>query len=255
MNHPRIIPRVSLHRPGFDVLTLLCAVLIVIQVMVEVSGGVMAHISGGLYETFGLSRPGISSGRVWQLFTHPFLHGSWMHLLLNGLMIFLMGGRVFHILGGRAFAKIFFGGVLAGGLLHVLLQPRFPLGEDGSMIADAPLVGASAGAIALLLALIILSPDSRMWPFMISGRNLGRGLLVATVILFVLTPGLNIPVLSAVGLWLTEKAGLEALFDISHICHFGGGLVGMVYARRLLHSPVSLEQLRRARKRREGIAA
>lgn len=251
MNRSSLLPRVSLHRPGLDAVTIVCVTLIAVQVVIEISGGVDLNIAGGLYEVFGLNRPGVLAGRVWQFATYPFLHGGWMHLLFNWLIIYLMGGRVSHILGGRAFAKIFFGGVIVGGLLHVVLQPKYPLGEGGPMIAYAPLVGASAGALALLLALTSLSPDSRMWPIMVSGKNLGRGLLVATLILFAFTPGLGIPILSDAGSWLAQSAGLASLFSVSHLCHFGGGLFGMIYVRRLLRSPVTLEELRRARERRE----
>lgn len=159
-----------------------------------------------------------------------------------------------HILGARAFAKIFFVGVLVGGMLHLLFYPRYPVGEDFSA-AYIPLVGASGGLMALLMVITSLSPDSRMWPIMVSGRNLGRGLLLSTLILFLLTPGLKIPILSGMGKWLVQAGDLGVIFQISHICHFGGGVVGILYARRLLRSPVSLEDLRRARKRREGVAA
>ena len=38
----------------------------------------------------------------------------------------MIGGRVYHILGGRGFVKIFFGGVLAGSVLHLLFHPQVP---------------------------------------------------------------------------------------------------------------------------------
>ncbi|MFP6864663.1 MAG: rhomboid family intramembrane serine protease [Roseibacillus sp.] len=257
MSRPSLLPRVRLHRPGLDVLTALCVVFILVQVVVTSLGGVAKVGESGFYEIVGLRRPGLLDGQVWQLVTHPFVHAGWLHLMFNWLIVFLIGGRVHQILGGRACLKIFFGGVLAGSLLHLLFHPKFPLGElgpSGELAAWPPLVGASAGAMALLLALTSLSPDSRMWPLMVSGKNLGRGLLAASLILFALTPGLNLPVLSFIGSWLVKHAGSEALFQIGHIYHFGGGLVGMLYVRRLLRSPVSLQKLQRARERREGVA-
>ena len=104
--------------------------------------------------------------------------------------------------------------------------------------------------MALLMALVSLSPDSRMWPLMVSGKNLGRGLMFSTLILFLLTPGLKIPILQAVGEWLAFSGGMAPLFQASHICHLGGGMIGMFCAHRLLR-PVSLKDLQRDRKRRE----
>lgn len=244
-----LFPRVRLHKPGLDALTIVCAALVVSQLLVTAFGGVERLLDLGLYELLGLSRGGILDGMVWQVVTHPFLHGSWVHLLLNAMVIYMIGGGVLHILGGRAFLKIFVGGVLAGSALHLVLHPAVP---SEFAVRDAPLVGASAGAMALLLTLTGLSPDSRMWPLPVSGRNLGRGLLLATLLLYFLTPGLGLPVLSAIGVWLERHIeSLETLFQIGHIYHFGGGLVGLIYSRRLLRRPVTLEELQRARERRE----
>ena len=249
MRRPSFLPRVSLHRPGSDVLTLLSLVLLVVHAVVVIRGGATALVAGGFYESVGLSRPGVLAGKGWQFLTYLFFHGSWPHVLLNCMVIYLIGGRVLHILGARAFTRIFFGGALGGGLLHVLLSPVYPLGE-GVTPLHPPLVGASGGMMALLMALVSLSPDSRMWPLMVSGKNLGRGLMFATLILFLLTPGLKIPVLGAVGEWLAFSSGMAPLFKASHICHLGGGVIGMLYAHRLLR-PVSLKDLQRDRKRRE----
>ncbi len=235
-------------------LSVLCVVLVAGHLAVVGFGGVASLYDRGLYDALGLSRPGILGGRVWQVVTHPFLHGTWVHLILNCSVIYLTGGRVLHILGGRSFLRIFFGGVLVGTVLHLLLHPSLPIGIEGER-PNGPLIGASAGAMALLLALTSLSPDSRMWPLPLSGKNLGRGLLLATLILFAITPGLGVPVLSSIGTWLVQKAGLSSLFGIGHIYHFGGGLVGWLYARRLLRSPVSLGDLQRSRARREGVTA
>ena len=253
MRRPNFLPGTSLHRPRLDVLTLLSLLLVAVHAVVAWQGGARVLVEKGFYDVVGLSKPGLLAGKVWHLLTYSLFHGYWMHLLLNLAVIYAVGGRVMRILGGRAFARIYLAGVLAGALLHVLLFPAYPLGE-GHTPAQMPLVGASGGMMALLLALTSLSPDSRMWPLMVSGKNLGRGLMLSTLILFLLSPGLGIPVLGALGGLLRDEAGMGALFQVSHMCHFGGGLVGMIFARRLLCSPVSLEDLRRDRERREGLA-
>ncbi len=253
MRRPNFLPGISLHRPGLDALTLLTVSLVAVHVFVISQGGPRVLIEERFYEMVGLSKPGLLAGKGWQLLTYAFFHGYWMHLLLNLIVIYMVGGRVVRILGARSFCRIYLWGVLAGGLLHVVFFPTFPLGP-GFTPANLPLVGASGGMMALLLVLTSISPDSRMWPLMVSGKNLGRGLMLSSLILFLLSPGLNIPVLGALGELMRDEAGMGALFQVSHMCHFGGGMAGILFARRLLDSPVSLEDLRRDRERREGLS-
>lgn len=227
-----------------------------VQVVVVCLGGF--PVIPWLFEWLGLSREGILHGRVWQLVTHAFLHGNWLHFIPNFLVIYMIGGRVLHIIGGRGFMVVFGGGVLLASALHLLFQPSNPMG--GEQIVHSPLVGASGGAMALLIVLTSLSPASKMWPLPVSGKNLGRGLLLASLLLFLITPGLGIPGLSGIGRWLmslggVEKNGVAPLFQIGHIYHFGGGLMGLLYGRWLLRRPITLAELQRKRAKREGLAA
>ena len=251
MKRPFLPLRLSVHQPGADWLTFLTALLVITHLVTEALGGPETIDATGFYSLFGLSRPGILGGQVWQLLTYSFLHGSLLHLIINVVVIYAIGGRVTRILGSWRTGGIYIGGVVGGGFLHILLFPANPLGT--SMISSyLPLVGASGGMMALLIMLVSLSPDSRMWPLMISGKNLGRGVMLSALILFLFTPGLGFPGLSKVGNWVARDEALGAsLFLISHPCHIGGGLVGLLFARRLLGEPVSLEELRRDRKKRE----
>ena len=243
--------RLGVHQPRADWLTVLTAVLVMTHLVIEALGGPENVHTIGFYGLLGISRPGILEGKVWQLLTYSFLHGSLFHLIINVVVIYAIGGRITRILGSRSTVSIYIGGVVGGGLLHILLFPANPLGT--SMIPSyIPLVGSSGGMMALLIALVSFSPDARMWPLMISGKNLGRGVMLSALILFLCTPGLGFPGLSEAGKLVArdEDVGVS-LFLISHPCHLGGGLVGFLFARRLLGKPVSLEELQQARKKRE----
>ncbi|NNC88690.1 MAG: rhomboid family intramembrane serine protease [Akkermansiaceae bacterium] len=241
-----LFPRTSLHRPGVDVLTAFTLGLLAVQVTVWLQGGVYTWVDGQKLPReeilkWAVSREALLEGRVWTVATHVLLHGGWLHFLLNGLIIYMVGGRVYHILGPRSFAAICGWGVLGGTLLHVGAHPNMPL------------VGASAAGMALLLALTGLSPESRMWPLPVSGRNLGRGLLLASLLLGLMDPALGIPGFRALGAF-AGKYGMGSLFEIGHLYHFGGGLAGWFYVKRLMRRPVTLEELRAKRARREGAA-
>lgn len=233
--------------PGLNMMTAVVVVLFLIQVCLEIAGGPTG--APAYYLVLGLSWGGFSQGQLWQLVTYALLHGDWFHLLINVLMLWLVGGRVIHILGtGKCFQIIVFG-VLGGGLFHLLTG--ILMLRTGYM--ESQLVGISGACLALLLTLTTLSPDSRMWPVPVSGKNLGLGIIFAELILWLIQPGLGLPFFSQLG----ERAialggeGVAAMFRISHACHVGGALAGWWVARRLLAPTPSLEALQQMREERE----
>jgi rhomboid protease GluP len=94
-------------------------------------------------------------GEWWRLFTAPLLHGGPLHLILNGVGLYL-GGVVLESLLGRAWlGALFVIGGLGGSLASVLIN-------DASMVS----VGASGAIMALLAAALVatyrLPPAHRM---------------------------------------------------------------------------------------------
>lgn len=195
------------------------------------------------YERFGLQWETFLGGRFWQPLTYGFLHGSLLHLLVNCIGVILLGSKVKKICGSKAFLHVCFWGLIAGGLTHLAVSQTGP---------EAPiLVGFSAAVMALLLLLTTLFPVSRIWPLPVRGRSLGLGLLTAEGILALVDPALDLPVLSNMGEWITRLGG-SSWFQIAHGCHFGGGLAGWFYGRRILRNRITRGNLRRACDRREA---
>jgi membrane associated rhomboid family serine protease len=215
-----------------------CLALVMgIQLCITMLGGL--HAITWWLETFGLSRAEFLSGKPWQVFTYGMMHGGWLHVGLNGLLLLMIGARIEHIAGGTVMLRATLAGVLSGGLFHLLL-------------GNGLLVGLSGGCLALLLLLTTLSPQSRMMPVALSAKNLGLGILLAALILALINPALNLPGFSMVGRAL-EALGMGSWFQIGHACHFGGGLAGWIYGRWILRPRVSLASLRRERAKREGL--
>ncbi len=203
---------------------------------VELGGGPAAL--GWWFERFGLSREGFSQGEIWQVFSYGFLHGAWWHVGVNALFVLVIGSRIEHMAGWQVMMRVMVAGILGGGLGHLLM---------GSGL----LVGLSGGCVALLLLLTTLSPQSRMFPLLLSGRSLGMGMLLGELAFALINPALGLPGLSSAGRALAGH-GLGAWFQIGHACHFGGGLAGWILGRWLLRPRISLARLRRDRLRREG---
>jgi membrane associated rhomboid family serine protease len=221
----------------------LLLLLLTIQTWVEACGGYRSV--PWWYVTFGLTREDFLHGKLWQVFSYAFLHGSWPHAVANVGCLLMLGTRIEHYLGGRTLLKILGIGVLGGGVGHLVLAAG---GENAG-----PLVGSSAACFSLLILITTLSPDSRMWPLPVSGRNLGLGLLSSFAALALLDPALGVPGISRIGEWMSRQ-GLAGWWSIGHACHLGGGLAGWLYGRWMLRPRVSLVRLRRERARREADA-
>lgn len=217
----------------------LVTVLAAVWLPVALHGG--PDHSPQLFQVFGLTREAVLDGSWWQLLSYGLLHGSSAHLLINLIVLLLIGGRIEHILGGPAAMRIFGFGVLGGGVMHLLMVPGH--GEG------AILVGASGGAMAWLITLTTLSPESRMCPVPLSARNLGLGLILGSAILALIHPGLGIPGLAVIGVLVEAKMG--PITSIGHACHLGGGIAGWLAGRWVLRPRVTLAQLQRQRAARE----
>lgn len=231
---------------GMSIVTMLVLLMVTIHCTVEMFGGV--ERVWGLYIHFGLSWSGVKDGKIWQLISYGFLHGGWFHLIANMLILWLLGGRVMRILGCREWVKIVFWGLLAGGALHTATS--FFLIRNG--FQELRLVGVSGACYALLLTLTTLSPESKMWPIPVSGKNLGMGLIFCELLLWLMQPELCVPVLSGLGQSMVDY-GVADIFKLSHACHFGGAIAGLLIGRSVLTSVPSLEHLQRMRAKREAM--
>ena len=194
----------------------------------------------------GLTKPNFLSGDFWQPLTYALIHVSWQHTLLNAAAIVLLGSKIEHILGKLTFRCVAILAALAGGLLFLPLTPS-------STVNPETLVGSSAICFALLVLLTTLSPESRFLPVFLSGKSLGAGIIIATLSLALLHPGLNTGPLAKLGEQIAEI--IPGLFQINHACHLGGSLAGFFAGRFLLRPRVTIQSLRREREKREGNGA
>ena len=93
-------------------------------------------------EAFARYVTGQQSLEPWALATYALLHGSWMHVLFNSVWLAAFGTPVARRCGAWRYGALALAGILAGGLLHILIDP----------LSATPLVGASAGISALMAA-------------------------------------------------------------------------------------------------------
>jgi len=170
---------------------------------------------------FALSAAGLRHGYVWQLLTYQFMHGGWLHLLLNCWAIYVFGREVEETLGRKSFWALYFASGVVGGLFQALAGVLL-----GGAFA-APVVGASAGAFGLVAAFAMLYPEhplTLLAYFIIPVRMRAKFLLLISAL--VALAGIAFPGPMA---WL----GLGA--NIAHAAHLGGMLTGIVFVRYAIH--------------------
>lgn len=82
------------------------------------------------------------SAMPWTGATYALLHGSWVHLIFNAVWLAVFGTPVARRYGVLRYGLLAFAGIVAGAVVHLLVDPYSLM----------PLVGASAGISALMAA-------------------------------------------------------------------------------------------------------
>ncbi len=218
--------RYYMRRPAFRPFWSATTVLLAVNVVAFILQNVLYTYSRvPINDYFALSVAGLRHGYVWQLLTYQFMHGGWLHLLLNCWAIYVFGREVEATLGRTSFLTLYFtSGVVGGlfqGLAGVLLGGPFA----------AWVVGASAGAFGLVAAFATLYPERPLMLllfFIIPVSMRAKFLLLFSAILAVL--GILLP---------TD--------NIAHAAHLGGMLTGIAFVRYAIHWHWRWPRLRRSR--------
>lgn len=87
----------------------------------------------------------------------------------------------------------------------------------------------------------------------VSAGNLSKGVLIASLFLFVISPVAELPMLSNLGRFLETAFG-PGLFQAAHLVHFTGGAMGWFLATKFLPRLLSRDDLMRMRMEGEARA-
>ena len=142
----------------------------------------------------------------WGIFTYPFFHGNFLHLLLNMLMLFFVGKLFLRYFRSEDFLTFFLFGAISGAVLFMAFSYVLNYGNA--------LVGASAAIYAIFFALVAYIPKTKVQLMFIN---------------------INIP-LDYVGYAILAFDVLMILFNAKntggHISHFGGAMFGYLYMKQ-----------------------
>lgn len=183
-----------------------------------------------LIDTFAVQNDGF---HWYQLLTSAFLHGGWMHLIFNMIVLMALGPNVEDKLGHIGFAVLYVVGAVASGVAHLAMS-------------DNPAIGASGAIAAVTGAYLVLFPNTRIICFFVF--TLSRIAVPAWWFI-----GLSI----AIDL-LANGFGTES--GVAHGAHLGGYFFGigstmiLLWTGVLKREPYDLFTVLRQRKRRADFA-
>ncbi|EMA51758.1 rhomboid family intramembrane serine protease [Halococcus thailandensis] len=144
---------------------------------------------------------------VWTWFTSIFAHGGFVHLLVNGIVIYFFGRIVENYIGSRDFTLLFLGsGALAG------------LGQIGIEMLQGGItgaLGASGAALAIMGVLTVLKPDLRVYLY-----------FFIPVPIWLLTIGYVV-------ISVSGALGGPGIAGVANVAHLVGLLIGLAYGRRV----------------------
>lgn len=172
-----------------------------------------------------LSPKTFKQGFIWRFLTYGFIHGSFLHIFFNMLVIFFLGRILEPVLGSKRFLQVYLFSIILGGITWLLVN----YGKNEM------LVGASAGGFGLMTLFCLMHPDRPITvllffiiPLSIRPRILLWSLLIVELFLFFFyeIPGRTIVASSA---------------------HLGGILAGFItfqlYVRNLFKTSFSKVQI------------
>jgi len=108
--------------------------------------GFLSPSVGTLISLGGLEHERTEGGEWWRMLTCAFLHGDLMHLLFNGVAMYMAGGVLEHLVGRRWMLGLFVIGAIGGSVASLAINP-----------ANVTSVGASGAIMALLAAAMVIS--------------------------------------------------------------------------------------------------
>ncbi|MCP4131381.1 MAG: rhomboid family intramembrane serine protease [bacterium] len=204
--------------PTVKKLLIINGVIFLIQTL---AGLFPALISQGTIEHFfGLSHAGIfSEFKIWQVFTYMFIHGGFLHIGLNMLVLFMFGGELELLWGNKFFLKYYLYSGIGAGLFIILMNYVTFLSWPGN--ANSPTLGASGAIYGILLAYALYWPNREilLFPFFIPIKVKYVALVIG-LIAFLGTMG--------------SCASVEG--GVSHIGHLGGIISGYILLKLMKRS-------------------
>lgn len=133
----------------------------------------------------------------WQLITYQFMHGGFMHIFFNMLMLWMFGMEIENLMGSRKFLVFYLSAGIGGGIVQLIL---------GS--GAGPVIGASGSVFGVMVAFAMYFPDRLVYIYFLLPVK-AKYLIAFMMVIEFLSVG---------------DASL-----IAHLVHLGGAVVGFTF--------------------------
>jgi membrane associated rhomboid family serine protease len=144
--------------------------------------------------------------RPWTLITYMFTHFALMHIFWNMIGLFWFGQILTEYTSNRKIIPLFLLGGLAGAILTIIIITIVP---SLGIYQGAPMIGASAGVTAIIVAAATLVPEVK-----INMIFIGPVKLIYVALFFIFIDVLNLASYSNIG---------------GNLAHLGGALMGYLF--------------------------
>jgi membrane associated rhomboid family serine protease len=181
---------------------------------------------------FALSLDGLRHHYFWQLLTFQFMHGGFLHIILNLWGLFIFGRVVEFTLGKRRMLQLYLLSGAIGGLVQMLGAWLLP-----NLFGTPGVVGASAGVFGLVAAFAVLYPNQKLYLllFLIIPLRMRASTLIWLSVAFsvfgIFLPWIGPHLPHAIGLQLDGLMG-----NWAHAAHLGGIATGAWLTWKLLRN-------------------
>jgi membrane associated rhomboid family serine protease len=176
-----------------------------------------ALVLPGLITVFGLSPADALRGRIWQVVTYMFFHGSVGHVLFNMLALWMFGTELERMWGTRAFLRYYLIVGVAAAVSTILISSLMPFAARTFYTTT---IGASGAIYGLLLAYGLAFPNRPIMLYFV----------------FPIPAKYFVMIVGAIALLM---AGSDTGGPIAHITHLGGLVAGYVLLKGRHLSPAN----------------
>src|SRR5262245_40506635 len=169
------VRRVSYEGQGALVTKILIGINILVFLINLAQGSSLGQVSGSLFDKGALYiHGGLDQGEWWRLITAAFLHGNFIHIALNMIVLWFVGAPVEMAIGRGRFLALYLISGLAGSAGALLFSP------------GATTVGASGAIFGILGAALVLEFQRS---YVLGGQALG--LIVINLVLTFAVPNIS----------------------------------------------------------------
>ncbi len=152
---------------------------------------------------------------IWTVVTYAFIHGDFYHIFWNMIILYFSSEYFLNFFDEKKYIKIYFYGILFGGLFFIFSYNLFPVFKD----SYTSLIGSSAAVYSVLIFICSYFPNNKvnLILFNIELKYIGM--------VYVLFSLIQIPI---------ENPG-------GNIAHIGGAFFGYIYAISLYNNSFNVK--------------